>query len=310
MGVKNGSKTLHSVTGLTLADVAQMCKGLAAEQQILPRIVADCSNLLFVFSKCTSAVSAVAGHLSRIAATGVVMVPVCDGPIRPISKQATNKRIAEKELSRIKAYHCRAKVVELKNRLVQESLNQEERDAITGEIRKFDTQMKRNETQSQCRMPNNFASQLEYELNHSFAANCRVDSGYRLLMRCIRHAFDSRTKSLENKTAKLIVHQGEVGIHLSLEIPVSMKNSVYCSKIAVTPTKILCCKCSCYCGGQGNERILCVHNLPLLFLLTTLLFDALADNLLCDFAACLRETTWDKDGWSKKGRVSSEAAGI
>ena len=168
MGVKNGSKTLHSVTGLTLADVAQMCKGLAAKQQILPRIVADC-NLLFVFSKCTSVVSAVAGHSSRIAATGVVMVPVCDGPIRPISKQATNKRIADKELSRIKAYHCRDKVVELKNRLVQESLNQEERDAITGEIQKFDTQMKRNEMQSQCRMPNNFASQLEYELNHSNA---------------------------------------------------------------------------------------------------------------------------------------------
>ena len=169
MGVKNGSKTLHSVTGLTLADVAQMCKGLAAEQQILPRIVADCSNLLFVFSKCTSVVSAVAGHLSRISATGVVMVPICDGPIQPISKQATNKRIADKELSRIKAYHCRAKVVELKNRLVQESLNQEERDAITGKIRKFDTQMKRNETQSQCCMPNNFASELEYELNHSNA---------------------------------------------------------------------------------------------------------------------------------------------
>ena len=94
MVVKNGAKTLHSISGLTLADIAQMCKGLAAEQQILPRIVADCSNLLFVFSKCTSAVSAVAGHLSRIAATGVVMVPVCDGPIRPISKQASNKRIA------------------------------------------------------------------------------------------------------------------------------------------------------------------------------------------------------------------------
>ena len=122
-------------------------------------------------------------------------------------------------------------------------------------------------------------------------------------MRCIRHAFDSRTKSLENKTAKLIVHQGEVGIHLSSEIPASMKRSVYISEIAVTPTKILCCKCSCHCGGQGNERILCVHNLPLLFLLTTLLFDALAENLLCDFAACLRETTWDEDGWSNEDKL-------
>ena len=167
MGVKNGAKTLHSISGLTLADIAQMCKGLATEQQILPRIIADCSNLLFVFSKCTSAVSAVAGHLSRIAATGVVMVPICDGPIRPISKQASNKRIADKELSRIKAYRCQAKIVELKNQLVQDALNQVERNAITGEIRKLDAQMKRNETQSHCCMPNNFASELEYELNHS-----------------------------------------------------------------------------------------------------------------------------------------------
>jgi hypothetical protein len=52
MGVKNGAKTLHSISGLTLADVALMCKGLATEQQILPRIVADCSNLLFQTKLC------------------------------------------------------------------------------------------------------------------------------------------------------------------------------------------------------------------------------------------------------------------
>ncbi|KAL3771525.1 hypothetical protein ACHAWU_003700 [Discostella pseudostelligera] len=176
MGVKNGAKTLHSVTGLTLADVAAMGKGLANEKQIMPRIVADCSNLLFVFSKCTSVVSAVAGHLSRIAASGVIMVPVCDGAIRPISKQATNKRIADKELSRIKAFHCRTKMIELKNRLVQESLSQVERDAITAEIRQQDTKMKRNETQSQRAMPQNFANDLEYELSHSNAHSVDEES--------------------------------------------------------------------------------------------------------------------------------------
>ena len=119
-------------------------------------------------------------------------------------------------------------------------------------------------------------------------------------MRCIRHALDSRTQSLENKSAKLIIHQGEVGIHLSSSIPASMKSSVYSSEIAVTPTKLLCCKCSCHCGGQGNERVVCVHNLPLLFLLTSFLFDALAENLLCDFAACMRSTTWDEDIWSNE----------
>jgi hypothetical protein len=95
---------------------------------------------------------------------------------------------------------------------------------------------------------------------------------------------------------------GEVGIHYSLAIPVSMKNSVYCSEIAVTPTKLLCCKCLCHCGGQGNEQILCVYKLPLLFLLTSLLFGALTENMLCDLAACLRATTWDEEVWSNKDK--------
>jgi hypothetical protein len=50
-------------------------------------------------------------------------------------------------------------------------------------------------------------------------------------MQCILHAFDSRTQLLDNKPAKLVVHQGEVGIHLSLVIPASMKNSVYSSEL-------------------------------------------------------------------------------
>jgi hypothetical protein len=71
-----------------------------------------------------------------------------------------------------------------------------------------------------------------------FASDCHADSGYRLLMRCICHALDSRTKPLDNKIARLIDHHGEIGIHLSSEIPASMKASVYHSKIVVTPTKI------------------------------------------------------------------------
>ncbi len=124
MSVKNGAKLLHSVTGLSLTDVAVMSKGLASEKQILPRLVTDCSNLFFLFSKCTSVMSAMVGHLSRIAATSVVMVFVCDGAISPISKQATNKRIAEKELSQIKAHCFQTKIIELKTPLVHESMNE------------------------------------------------------------------------------------------------------------------------------------------------------------------------------------------
>jgi hypothetical protein len=69
---------------------------------------------------------------------------------------------SDKELSHIKAYNCQAKIVELKNELVQESLNQVEHDATTGEIWKLDIQMKRNEMQPHCHMPKDFVSDLEH----------------------------------------------------------------------------------------------------------------------------------------------------
>ncbi len=100
------------------------------------------------------------------------------------------------------------------------------------------------------------------------------------------------------RIARLIDHHGKIGIHVSSEIPASMKASVYHSEIVVTPTKIVCCKCTCHCGSQANEQIICVHNLPLLVLLTSLPFEALAENLLCDLAACLRGDTWDEESWS------------
>ena len=57
---------------------------------------------------------------------------------------------------------------------------------------------------------------------------CRVDLGYRLLRRALRHSLDIRTESLDNKTAKLILYNGDkVGIHITTPIPASIKKSVY-----------------------------------------------------------------------------------
>lgn len=59
------------------------------------------------------------------------------------------------------------------------------------------------------------------ELFISFAEKSRVDSGYRLLGRTIRHAFDSRITSMDICKAKLIIETGgEIGIQLLSEIPV------------------------------------------------------------------------------------------
>ncbi len=52
----------------------------------------------------------------------------------------------------------------------------------------------------------------------TYAANCRVDSGYRLLQLFIRHATDSRFPRIDKENAKLINHKGELGIHLPRRI--------------------------------------------------------------------------------------------
>jgi len=132
-----------------------------------------------------------------------------------------------------------------------------------------------------------------------FAAKSRVDSGYRLLSRCLRHALDSKCPSLENKAATLILHGDDVGIRINSAVPASMrKKVVYHPGIVFTATEVLCCECNCQCGSKAKEQIVCVHNFPLLFLLLLLLMDALAESMLLEFAACMRSNIWDKTLWS------------
>ena len=131
-----------------------------------------------------------------------------------------------------------------------------------------------------------------------FASSCRLGCGYRLLARCARHALDSRMPPIDKETSKLIIHNGEVGIHLTSDVPASMKSDIYRTEIVATPTKILCCRCTCQCGSQGNERILCVHNLPLLLKLSVFIGECLGEHFLLEFTACWSSAAWEKKGWS------------
>ena len=61
MGVKQGSKTLHSIKPLLLADIGAMCKGFAKEQNIdTPKVVADCNNIIYVNNEANSKTGVVA----------------------------------------------------------------------------------------------------------------------------------------------------------------------------------------------------------------------------------------------------------
>ena len=119
-----------------------------------------------------------------------------------------------------------------------------------------------------------------------FVQKSRVDDGYRLLMRCVRHAFDSRCKSLDKVVGTLVLDgEGDVGVRIGSDVPASMKNNIYATEVVATARHLLCCKCTCQCGSQDTQNITCVHILVLLYLLTMLLMEDLAEHLLIALAS-------------------------
>ena len=69
-----------------------------------------------------------------------------------------------------------------------------------------------------------------------FAYGSRLDTGYRLLKRCIRHGMDTRCQSLVHSGIKLFKfnESDEIGIDIQHKIPTSMKDCVYNMRIACT----------------------------------------------------------------------------
>ena len=112
---------------------------------------------------------------------------------------------------------------------------------------------------------------------------------------------DCKCPTLENKTATLIKHGDDIGIHIHTKVPASMrKKVVYSPGIVFTALQVLCCERDCQIGSEGDERIVCVHNFPPVFLLLLLLMDALAESLLMELAASLRSSIWDTSVWTEE----------
>ena len=65
---------------------------------------------------------------------------------------------------------------------------------------------------------------------------------------------DSKATPLIDTDAKLfLTSEGSVGIILSNVIPASMKANEYDTSVAFTGKDLISCKCTCMCGGQGEE---------------------------------------------------------
>ena len=69
-----------------------------------------------------------------------------------------------------------------------------------------------------------------------------------------------------------------------------MKNQLYDVTVAVTNADIVCTQYSCSAGSTGGERVVCVHILPVFYLLSMLLCDGLAQHILIEL--CIR---WNND---------------
>lgn len=172
MGVANGFKTLYSLKGLTLGDVTDISRALAEEHGIFPTIDVDCSNVCFKVGKSAASLSS---FLMKYAQTGVCVKPVCDGVVRPISKQATNKRKASREKSRIKAVIARSELHVLRSRLYSDSSS---RQQIINQIRHLEQVCKSAEKASDNTIQSNLQHQLVDELERSSAHTKNSARGY------------------------------------------------------------------------------------------------------------------------------------
>lgn len=77
-------------------------------------------------------------------------------------------------------------------------------------------------------------------------------------------------------------NSGEIGILIQGIIPASMKKTTYFTKVAVTKNSLVACECQCAAGSTKLDKGVCVHNLPLIMLLSFLLHDGLAEHMLVE----------------------------
>lgn len=140
---------------------------------------------------------------------------------------------------------------------------------------------------------------------------CRVDLGYRLLRRCLRHAFDVRTESLDNKTAKLILYDGDkVGIEITTPIPASMKKDVYDGTTVLTKDELLATECGCMSGAKNGECRACIHVLPRGFLLSILLSEDLAQHMLLELTSMVTSAEIETDNWTPEQIASMKSSAL
>jgi len=94
-----------------------------------------------------------------------------------------------------------------------------------------------------------------------------------------------------------------------------MKAQVYETTIAITASDLLATECSCRSGSKDTDHVVCVHNLPVAYKVTELLYDGLAEHILLELTSCISSLSekWTNEITSSMKEsviILMEAAGV
>jgi hypothetical protein len=109
--------------------------------------------------------------------------------------------------------------------------------------------------------------------------------GYRLLKRCIRHAMDSYACDIIDAKVDVVKVHGEIYLTITHKVRASMKQDVYDVIACFNNKTVLACQCSCKCGSNQEEKIMCIHILPVMYQVSLFLYDGLGEHVLIELSS-------------------------
>jgi predicted transcriptional regulator len=124
-----------------------------------------------------------------------------------------------------------------------------------------------------------------------FAQGSRVGTGFRLCKRAVRHAMDPKSIDICTCSGQVFeTENNKIGLVTTHKVKASMKQAVYNVQVALTSTDLLACTCTCKAGSVDQEKIVCVHILPVMFQIGQIMWKGLSKHLLVEISNfCLGE---------------------
>jgi hypothetical protein len=118
----------------------------------------------------------------------------------------------------------------------------------------------------------------------SFAHRARVHHGYRLVIRTLQHSCDPQAESILSSYGHIVLYDNDPCFFVHHRVRASMRNEVYDADVCFDNKNIVGCGCNCKAGGENKEKVVCVHIPPIIYQMSLLLFDGLADNIIVELS--------------------------